>query len=75
MILTGRKLEEIGRALYGSGWAAILAERLDRTRQTVNNWRGGAPMPKELKVELSDTVEHQIDVLTAYWRDLTEDLI
>ena len=75
MILTGSKLQEIGKALYGDSWPSILGKRLKKSRKTIFRYREGAPMPSDLKRQLAQLVEDQIAELGQHHQKLTEDAL
>lgn len=69
MILTGEKLEEMGRAIWGREWPSVLADRLDRARQTLFNWRDRPTgLPANIRRELLTIAEDQL-ITTAKWVD------
>lgn len=64
MILTGRKLEEIGRALYGDVWVSVLSRRLACAKRTVMRWRSEeTAIPVDLRQSLVDMIDEQFAVL------------
>ncbi len=64
MILTGAKLEEIGRDVWGETWVALLAKRLKVSKRTVQRWRNeDHAMPANLRRSLLDMVETQMAIL------------
>lgn len=64
MILTGPKLEEIGKALYGPVWVSMLSKKLRCTKRTVMR-RAGNPraMPAEMQRALIDLIDEQFSIL------------
>jgi len=72
MILTGRKLEEIGMSLYGDNWPSVMAARLKKARKTLFRYRDKAP-PAEMKQQLAALVEDQLATLAAHLEELRED--
>lgn len=61
MILTGAKLEEFGRAIWGEVWVARLSERLKLARRTL--WRkrhSPTGLPLSWQRQLLDCVDEQI---------------
>lgn len=64
MILTGKKLEEIGRALYGDVWVSVLSKKLDCSKRTVMRWRSeNTAIPFDLRESLVDMIDEQFAVL------------
>ncbi|HCE09753.1 MAG TPA: hypothetical protein DEQ40_14365 [Oxalobacteraceae bacterium] len=64
MILTGRKLEEIGHALYGEIWVSMLSRKLKRSKRTVMRWRSGDfGIPAKMRQQLVDMIDEQFAVL------------
>lgn len=64
LILTGRKFEEIGRAIYGDVWVSMLAKRLRRTKRTIMRWRDGpAAPPPVVRQALIDLIDEQFAIL------------
>jgi len=63
VILTGPKLEEFGRALYGDIWLSSLSKRLRRSKRTILRWRNsGCGLPKELQRALIEIIDDQISI-------------
>lgn len=66
MILTRSRLAEIGRALYGEHWRAPMAERLSRTKRTIERYADGSrSMPKHMAEDLERLIDEQIELLNA----------
>ncbi len=64
MIMSGQKLEEFGRALYGDIWLSTLARKLKRSKRTILRWRNGdAGLSKELQLALIDLIDERFAVL------------
>lgn len=75
MILTGAKLDEMGRAIWGADWPSTLARRLKRSRQTLFNWRDKPiGLSTEIKRELLAVAEDQLATVAEYVNALKEDL-
>lgn len=75
VILTGAKLEEIGRALYGDNWPSVLANRLRRSRMTIFRWRDSPrALGKSVKRELAELIEEQMLALSDYANDIREEM-
>lgn len=73
MILTGKKLEEIGLAVHGRNWPSIMAKRLRRARRTLFNIRDGISEPwPGMKEQLAELVDDQIATLAALKEELRE---
>lgn len=75
MILTGKKLQEFGQALYGPIWVSVLSRKLHRTKRTIMRWRDKAP-PGDTRQQLLDLIDEQFAVLgekrselAAHWDD------
>lgn len=62
MILTGRKFEEIGKALYGDVWVSVLGQKLKRTKRTIMRWRDDSP-PPPIRQALLDLIDEQFAIL------------
>lgn len=64
MIVTPSELEEWGIKVFGNHWRAILAEKLNRSKQTITAWANGSRnMPRNLASELNIVVDTQIAIL------------
>jgi hypothetical protein len=64
MVLTGKKLEEVGRALYGDIWVSVLSRRLACAKRTVMRWRSeDTALPVDLRQSLVDLIDEQFAVL------------
>jgi hypothetical protein len=75
MILTGDKLDEIGRAVWGAHWPSVLAARLERSRWTLFDWRKRPTgHPKAVKRALLKATEDQLAIVAAYVEELREDV-
>lgn len=75
MILTGDKLDEMGRAVWGANWPSVLARRLKKSRQTLFDWRNRPTgHSREVKQQLLDVAEDQLATVAAYVQELREDL-
>lgn len=73
MILTGRKLEEIGKALYGRTWPTIMAPRLRRARRTLFKWRDEeSAIDPGLRDQLAELLDDQLATLAALRDELKE---
>lgn len=73
MILTGLKLQEIGRHLYGAEWASVLASRLRMSKKTVFRWRDSErAIPPKLRDQLSELIDDQLATLAAHAQELRE---
>lgn len=73
MILTGGKLEEIGKALYGDSWAMVLALRLRKSRKTVWRWRDSErAIPLDLRHQLVELIADQQAMLDKFGQELHE---
>lgn len=73
MILTGAKLEEIGKALYGDSWAMVLALRLRKSRKTVWRWRDSErAIPPDLRLQLVELIADQQAMLDKFGQELHE---
>jgi len=76
MILTGAKLEEIGKALYGDSWALVLAGRLRKSRKTVWRWRDSErAIPPDLRGKLAELIDDQLNTLSAHANELREGVL
>lgn len=75
MILTGSKLEEYGRALWGKSWMAVLGKRLAKTRQTIHGRsKSKVGLPKAFKRQLLAAAEDQLATVNQIVNDLREDV-
>jgi hypothetical protein len=73
MILTGPKLESIGRALYGEVWVSVLSKRLGRAKRTIMRWRDNQrALPKALQLSLIDLIDDRLAELGEYRGQLAE---
>lgn len=71
MILTGAKLEEIGKALYGDGWLGVVALKIRRSKRTIMRWRDSpCGMDTEMRQQLIDMLDEQSAVLGRHRSDL-----
>ena len=63
MILTGQKLEEFGRAIWGEFWIARMAERLGLSRRTIMRKRScEMGLSISWQLELLDMADQQIKI-------------
>lgn len=73
MILTGRKLEEIGKALYGAHWPSIMARRLRKGRRTLFNYRDETTgMDPAMRRALEALLDDQMAMLANMKAELAE---
>lgn len=64
MILTGAKLEEIGKALYGEIWVSVLSRKLGRCKRTIMRMRDeDGPLPLDLRRHMMDLIDEQFAIL------------
>jgi hypothetical protein len=71
VILTGDKLEQIGKALYGASWPTIMADRLKKSRRTIFNYRDS---PRGMDQTFRRQIEHLIDDQMATLANLRAEL-
>lgn len=63
MILTGQKLEEFGKAVWGDDWIAFVSKRLRLSRKTLARYRDGdRGMPPDFIAEFDALIEHQLSI-------------
>lgn len=75
MILTGEKLDEMARAIWGKDWPSVLARRLKKSRQTLFNWRNRPTgHSKDTKRVLLAATEEQLVIISQYVQELREDV-
>lgn len=75
MILTGDKLDEMCRAVWGANWPSVLAGRLNKSRQTLFTWRKKPiGLSREVKRELLTATEDQLAIVAQYVQELREDV-
>lgn len=75
MILTGRKLEEIGLTLYGRYWPSIICKRLRRARRTIFKLRDEETVAwPGIKEQLAELIDDQMATLAALRDELREDV-
>lgn len=73
MILTGQKLEEMGKALYGDVWVSVLSKKLKCSKRTVMRWRSHTrAMPPDMRDCLLALLDDQINLL-AFHRNVLDD--
>lgn len=73
MILTGAKLEEIGKALYGRSWPTIMAKRLRRGRRTLFDYRDSKTgMDQNFRQQLEELIDDQMATLASLRAELSE---
>lgn len=73
MILTGAKLEEIGKALYGVTWPSIMARRLRKSRRMMFNYRGTPTgMGPAMRRQIEALIDDQMALLANYRAELSE---
>lgn len=73
MILTGRKLEEIGYALYREIWISTLSKKLRRSKRTIMRWRDSdAGLPMEVRQSLLHMIDDQFALLAEKRDQLAE---
>lgn len=71
IILTGRKLEEIGRALFGADWQTPMAAKFRKSVRTVRRWANDdVAKPAELRVQLVVLIEDQLHALAQLHEEL-----
>ncbi len=64
-VLTGRKIEEIGHALFGPAWMALLAQHLGISKKTVRRWKDGKNNPpRDLRYSLVELMDNQLALLS-----------
>lgn len=74
MILTGAKLEEIGKAVYHDNWVAHLSKRLGCSKRTIMRRRDEErPIPPEWKLALLDLINEQYALLSEKYDMLAAD--
>lgn len=74
MILTGAKLEEIGKAVYHDNWVAHLSKRLGCSKRTIMRRRDEErPIPPEWKVALLDLINEQYAILADAYNLLAQE--
>lgn len=62
MILTARKLTEIGEALYGQRWRAPIAKLIDRSERQVRKYEtGAAKVPRAARLVIIDALRTKFD--------------
>jgi hypothetical protein len=75
MILTGRKLEEFGRTLYGEVWVSVMSKKLKVAKRTVLRWKDDErAMPTDMQTTLVELIDDQIAQLGEKRGILLEDL-
>lgn len=75
MILTGDKLDEMGRAVWGANWPSVLAARLKKSRMTLFRWRARRTgHSRQVKRQLLALAEDQLAITAEYVNDLKADL-
>lgn len=75
MILTGQKLDEVCRAIWGADWKSVVADRLDTSRQRLHRLsQRPTGHSKELKRELLAIAQAQLVMVAKYVEELKEDV-
>lgn len=71
IILTGRKLEEIGRAVFGDDWQTPMGARLRKSARTIRRWANDrVAKPPELRAQLVAIIEDQMHTLAQHHEEL-----
>lgn len=75
MILTGKKLEDLGLEIWGPAWKTILGRRLGLSRQTLHaKSRSKSGMTKPFKRALLAVIEEQLMTVAKSVDDLRDDV-
>jgi hypothetical protein len=75
MILTRSRLAEIGKALYGEHWRRVIAEKLGKSKRTIERYLADRTkdshrgLPRELAAEVDRLIDEQIELLCRYRAD------
>lgn len=76
MILTGDKLDEMCRGIWGADWKSVVAARLETSRHRLHRKsQCQTGLPIELKRDLLVLVEDQLALVHAYATELREDVM
>lgn len=75
MILTGDKLDEILRPIWGQNWKTTLGHRLALSRQTIHAKRNSKTgLSKAFKRQLLAVLEDQMAIISNPVNELREDV-
>lgn len=75
MILTGAKLDEMCRAIWGADWKSVVSGRLSMSRQRLHRKSQSLTgLPTDIKRELLEVVEDQLALVAQYAQELREDV-
>lgn len=75
MILTGDKLDETCRAIWGPNWKTILGRRLALSRQTIHaKSKSKTGLPKAFKRQLLAVLEDQMAIISNPVNELRQDV-
>jgi hypothetical protein len=74
VILTGKKLDELGTEIWGPEWAAVLSGRLRLTKKRLFRWRDKPDhaIPADIRDAIMRLAEDQL-MATAKWVDAFRD--